>query len=788
LVSVSFGCGQCSHNFCYLVIGLQSLFLISVFIDQMVFVERLSSGHELLSKRTAELLSTLSADPRVHGAIPQTVAERREWAAALSWLDTKKPLLADLQALSATDIGTLGSIFELGPGKKPQQLCLLVHAFISDNDGDASQDASFGDMLERHDSVLHGQIARWGLPKLQSAMKNAPSAFTRNATTAADLRERYAFYLWASLTGTPEDYNKLSPGLRQWAYDVLGVPPTDPEVQAGIAALMTGKKLIAQARDNDDDMEVDDGASPDRRQPDPRGSAARSRRGRDEADNDGPRRDSGTGGTRRGTPGPGGDGGTSTRPASDGGTTPARRGGRSNREADGGAAAGSGSDDDVAVTSGGSLWDLPLPDHTELSRREHAALQDTRRKTLSLRISVSVLTSKDELKAIRDTLKLVGDPHEVNVLKRLFSPWPWNQTLAVSNMHSFRPARLGRMAMNSLRTITEQYADWSELQQRSYREIALDTLTTQIDSAVSSGDKASLLLAYSEVRDYAQRVLTAEVASAERNAEQFPFPEFQEILQGRRQQLMTCPRFFDDFSRRVKQEAKRRAGDEEDAWIIGAHISFFQHFKAGDASVEDADELVRLGERFRNLSTSGGVSGASVGGTGRLGAAPKTPPTSSRPPSRAGAAATGSGGTPPGGRGGQGGRQPRSRSAPPAGAAQSGSRYVLGVTLPSSDTIIGPHLGVAGPAFACHHCQEEGHWKGECPVYWASIDSPLPGWRKDGKKDRKAWDGANPKQETFKQWLKFIKTHFEGKGQPARVDGAPSFDDYKDRAANGAGP
>ena len=206
----------------------------------MVFVERLSSGHELLSKRTAELLSILSADPRVHGAIPQPVADRREWAAALSWLDTNKPvLLTDLQALSATDIGTLGSIFELGSGKKPHQLCLLVHAFLSDDDGDASQDASFGDMLERHDSVLHGQIARWGQPKLQSAMKDAPSVFTRNATTAVELRERYAFYLWASLTGTPEDYNKLSPGLRQWAYGVLGVPPTDPEVQAGIAALMT---------------------------------------------------------------------------------------------------------------------------------------------------------------------------------------------------------------------------------------------------------------------------------------------------------------------------------------------------------------------------------------------------------------------------------------------------------------------------------------------------------------------------------------------------------------------
>jgi hypothetical protein len=55
-------------------------------------------------------------------------------------------------------------------------------------------------------------------------------------------------------------------------------------------------------------------------------------------------------------------------------------------------------------------------------------------------------------------------------------------------------------------------------------------------------------------------------------------------------------------------------------------------------------------------------------------------------------------------------------------------------------------------------------------------------------KTRKAWDGENPKQETFKAWVKFIKSNFENNGQPAQVDGALAFDDYKDRAANGAEP
>ena len=66
----------------------------------MPFVDRIQAGNEVMSKRTGELQIFLSQDPRVHGGIPGTLAERKEWAAALLWLDSNAPvLLTDLQAL-----------------------------------------------------------------------------------------------------------------------------------------------------------------------------------------------------------------------------------------------------------------------------------------------------------------------------------------------------------------------------------------------------------------------------------------------------------------------------------------------------------------------------------------------------------------------------------------------------------------------------------------------------------------------------------------------------------------
>ena len=51
----------------------------------MPFVDRIQAGNEVMSKRTGELQNLLSQDPRIHGGIPGTLAERKEWAAALLW-------------------------------------------------------------------------------------------------------------------------------------------------------------------------------------------------------------------------------------------------------------------------------------------------------------------------------------------------------------------------------------------------------------------------------------------------------------------------------------------------------------------------------------------------------------------------------------------------------------------------------------------------------------------------------------------------------------------------------
>ena len=61
--------------------------------DVMSFVSRLPAGHEILSMKSADLLKPLNDDGRVAGGVPSALADRKEWAAALAWVDSSKPVL-----------------------------------------------------------------------------------------------------------------------------------------------------------------------------------------------------------------------------------------------------------------------------------------------------------------------------------------------------------------------------------------------------------------------------------------------------------------------------------------------------------------------------------------------------------------------------------------------------------------------------------------------------------------------------------------------------------------------
>ena len=59
----------------------------------MSFVSRLPAGHEILSMRSADSLKLLNDDGRVACGVPSALADSKEWAAALAWVDSSKPVL-----------------------------------------------------------------------------------------------------------------------------------------------------------------------------------------------------------------------------------------------------------------------------------------------------------------------------------------------------------------------------------------------------------------------------------------------------------------------------------------------------------------------------------------------------------------------------------------------------------------------------------------------------------------------------------------------------------------------
>ena len=108
--------------------------------------------------------------------------------------------------------------------------------------------------------------------------------------------------------------------------------------------------------------------------------------------------------------------------------------------------------------------------------------------------------------------------------------------------------------------------------------------------------------------------------------------------------------------------------------------------------------------------------------------------------------------------------------------------------IPASAAIV-EKIGVQSDSVTCLHCQSRGHYKFECPARWGEHGNPLPGWRRDGAKEKGAWVDGEPTTATYKAWIKFLgdSRNFVVAAQPARVEGAPTVGDFRRAAGQAAG-
>lgn len=435
------------------------------------------------------------------------------------------------------------------------------------------------------------------------------------------------------------------------------------------------------------------------------------------------------------------------------------------------------SDDALPLMGSPSLWDQKELSYGTFrgSSSEREEIKDIWKKYRTLGLKITQILSTDELKDANAKIKAMkgfagsGDDYAMH---HPYSKFPWLQSLDISDNEKFDATREGRKLMNACRFTNSKFLTLLDQMSRTAHDAEWRALWAEYDTAKQSGQLGLLLLAVELIKSAVRRLFEGLKTAAESLARQYPIPVFMELRDGRVSQCESLNSFFESLSRNISEQSKHRANT--DATVAGFWITFMDSFRTKASSSEDIEAVAKLGASFgaagtnpassRGSTSGGGASFSSGGGSGLT--------------SSGSASSRSLGGTPP----------PKSNVA--ASGGDRGKRYTSNVTWPSSADILGPVLGVDGPTFKCHQCNESGHWKGECPVFWGRKGKPLPGWNENGKKIKKMWDGENPTKECFKLWLKFVQDsdNYPAGGQPASVSGAPELSDFELRARKGAGP
>ena len=81
-----------------------------------------------------------------------------------------------------------------------------------------------------------------------------------------------------------------------------------------------------------------------------------------------------------------------------------------------------------------------------------------------MKTSWTYLISKEELKVVREAMKLTQDSQESVSLARQYCPWQWGQRLTVDTSQSFKTSLQSRILMKALLMDNENFNSWTELQ------------------------------------------------------------------------------------------------------------------------------------------------------------------------------------------------------------------------------------------------------------------------------------------------------------------------------------
>jgi hypothetical protein len=316
------------------------------------------------------------------------------------------------------------------------------------------------------------------------------------------------------------------------------------------------------------------------------------------------------------------------------------------------------------------------------------------------------------------------------------------------------------------------------------RKAAAALLYESFSGAVDIGDHARALLIAMQSTAEAGEQMKCILANALRRSLEYPnSPMLVYIAKRREAQSEELRVFLVECSTRITEASKDRSARPNSAtasWIdfLGGWLSKV------DTDLVDPESL----DQAARTTTR-----PLLGPTTPYQTPMQTPFYNQGPATGAAPPATGGGGNSGAGRGTGGKGAGNSGGGQGAGGATGAvTRGALSNMLlfrkhmPCSGEIIGTTLGVNSAAPPCKKCNVGNHYHGECPVWWGSNGTALPGFDIHGQRIPGDWHGSSnePLKKTMKAWVAFLEdhSHFNNAAPtPAGVAGAPDLARFQAR-------